>query len=72
MENIERDCDAALEALRHEAAKLPYDRNIVCQALIELATEYENSAHLENLHGRVDGAMMKVKSMTGGVNHDIH
>jgi hypothetical protein len=65
MDEIEKQCNEALEMLRAMAAKIPHDSNIVCQALIELAAEYEDSGFLENLHGRVNGAVMRIKHMIG-------
>jgi hypothetical protein len=65
MDETEKQCNDALAMLREMAAKVPHDSNIVCQALVELAAEYEDVEFLENLHGRVNGAVMRIKHMTG-------
>ena len=65
MDEIDRQCNEALGVLREIVRGMPYESNIICQALVELAAEHELQTDLDLLYGRVDSAIMKIE---GGCN----
>ena len=72
MDEIDKQCNEALDLLREMLRGVPYDSNIICQVLVELAAEYADEKCIyDDLHGRVESAVMRLQPTNGG-SHGKH